>query len=223
MSRSTSSCGRWPSRSWPLLTTALVLGCASSASLEPNPKQQGHLDAHLSAIFAGVGALDDAQLEADRTRVRNVHRLGYWAQRFYERTGRYPLASRDSSVFRQTLIGTSIGNVESFGDTYVHQDSFLAELREVLGSELMLPDDPIPEPDGARAYTYGVYGRTFVAAAMLYHPVGWTEGVLANQWQYRVGAVEDPNLPILQISLLLDGAYAESRPPRWRDPSLALW
>lgn len=206
-----------------MLTTALVLGCASSSNLEPNPKQQSHLDQHLSAIFADVEVVDDAQLEADRTRVQTVHRLGYWAQRFHERTGRYPLASLDSAVFRQTLIGSSIGNVESFGDTYVHQDSFLAELREVLGPEVTLPDDPFPEEDGSRVYSYGVYGRKFVAAAMLYHPVGWTEGILPYQWQYRVGAVEDRNLPILQISLLLDGAYPESRPPRWRDPSLALW
>jgi hypothetical protein len=199
-----------------------LLGCSSGSDLEPSPEEQARLDAHLASIFADVEPEDDAQLEADSTRARHVHQLGYWAQKFYERKGYYPLASPDSSVFRQTLIGSAIGNVEPFGETYVPQDSLLAELRAVLGPEVMLPDDPIPEPDGSRAYGYGVYGRTFVAAAMLYHPVGWSEGILPHQWQYRVGSIENPDLPILQISLLLDGAYADSRPPRWRDPTLAM-
>jgi|SRR5690606_37208772 len=222
MSRSSLWCDRPARRNWTAFAAAFLIGCASDSGLEPNPEQQRHLDTHIEAIFAGVEPLDDEQLEADRTRVRDVHRLAFWAQRFHRRTGRYPLASPDSAVFRQTLIGSSIGNVEPFGDTYVDQESLLAELRAVLGPEVTLPDDPIPEEDGSRVYSYGVYGRTFVAAAMLYHPVGWSECVSPGEWQYRVGAVENENLPILQVSLLLAGAYAESRPPRWRDPTLAL-
>jgi hypothetical protein len=119
------------------------------------------------------------------------------------------------------LIGSMVGNPAGFGDTYVTQEELLEELREVLGPEVALPDDPIPESDGSRAYAYGVYGRAFVAAAMLYHPVGWSEGILPRQWQYRVGANEDLDLPILQMSRLLQGGYSEPRPARWRDPIMA--
>jgi hypothetical protein len=213
---------RWSSKTMAAVVGATFLGCSGGSDLEPSPHERTRLEAHLSAIFADVEPMDEAQLEADRVRARHVHQLGYWAQRFHDRKGYYPLASPDSSVFRQTLIGSMIPNVEGFGDTYVAQESLLAELREVLGPEVSLPEDPIPEPDGSRAYAYGVYGHAFVAAAMLYHPAGWSEGILPRQWQYRVGAVENPDLPILQISLLLEGAYAEPRRARWRDPAMAL-
>jgi len=204
-----------------LLLGLPALGCSGEIRLTPSPGEQRHLDAHVEAVFTDVKEKDTAQLRADRQRVSDVHQIAYLAERYHEETGHYPFAEPDSSVFLQTLIGEHIGRTDGFGETYVSQEVLLADLRAVLGPEVELPRDPLPDEDGTRTYSYGVYGRSYTAAVMLYHPVGWSEGILPRRWQYRVGAYESLELPVLQAAKLLDGGYASTQPARWRDPSMA--
>jgi len=200
----------------------LLASCRSEPGLTPSPAEEARLDAHVESIFAGVAVEDAAQLDADHARIRAIHRIAYLAMCFHERAGRYPLADAQAPAFRQTLIGSDAGKTDALGETYVTQETFLAELRSVLGPEVVLPVDPLPQTEhGPRTFVYGVYGKGFTAAAMLYHPAGWSEGILLRQWQYRVGSYENLDLPVMSVATLLAGGYATPRPARWRDPSMA--
>lgn len=203
-----------------VLTLGIALVSCSEAGprTEPTAEEQSHLDAHVARIFAEVTAEDPAQLEADRQRVRDVHRIAYLVEQFRIETGSYPLADTLTGRLANVVIGED-NSIRDHDDHHLPEDELVAELRRVLGPDVDLPHDPLP--GGFRSYVYTVYGRGYGTAAMLYHPVGWSEGILSRQWQYRVGSTEGADTPMLQATKLLAGGYGQSRSAQWRDPSMA--
>ena len=200
----------------------VVASCGGSSGprLELSSKERANLDAHVENIFTGIAEKDAAQLSADRQRVHDIHRIAFLAEEFYKQTGAYPLVDTENGTLKNVIIGDDEGLNDYDKEHYVSEQAFLALLRATLGDAVTLPHDPLPNESG-RTYVYSVYGRSYATAAMLYHPVGWSEGILQNQFQYRVGARENLDLPILQASKLLAGEYKANRPASYRDPSMA--
>ena len=200
----------------------VAISCsAGGPRLEPTSQEQAHLDAHMEQIFTGVTEEDAAQLAADRQRVADIHRIAYLAEQYKQETGSYPLVD-PTGTLKNVIIGDDNGLSEENPEHYVSEVDFLAELRRVLGFEVTLPHDPLPSgPKSGYSYVYGVYGRMYGTAAMLYHPVGWSEGFSPHMFQYRIGGSEDTELPMLQATKLFAGEYTTSQPAKWRDQSMA--
>jgi hypothetical protein len=187
----------------------------------PSEEEQANLDAHVAQIFEGVVADDPASLEADRERVRRVHALACLIERYYDETGTYPLVDPVEGTMCNVLVGNPHTRVPRDSDYYAREDSLLVLLQDVLGWDVALPVDPDPDLAGVRCFAYGAYGSGYTVATMLANPVGWSEGILPGQFQYRLGSYESLQLPVLETRKLLAGEYPNNRTARWRDPSMA--
>jgi hypothetical protein len=199
----------------------MAAGCSGSdeLSLMPTPEVQGRLDAHVAMIFDGVSEESATQYEADRERVRRVHQIAWLVEQYHKETDAYPLVDPEGGV-RNVMIGNPNTKVPKDDEHYVHEDTLLAALQDVLGYDFELPGEPLPDSKGFYCLMYGVYGRGYTVATMCYHPVGWSEGIMPGQWQYRVGSYESLDLPVMQASKLFAGEYASNHKARPRDPSM---
>jgi hypothetical protein len=202
-----------------LVMVLCVVACSGSdeISLVPTPKVQEHLDAHVAAIFDAVSAENPEQFDADQERVRRVHQIAWLAEQYYKETGSYPLAD---GTLKNIMIGNPNTRVPKDNEHYVHEDTLLAELQYHLGYDLTLPQEPLQDSKGYYGFTFSVYGSGYTVAAMCYHPVGWSEGIMPGQWQYRVGSYENPQLPVMEAAKLFAGKYPNNRKARPRDPSM---
>ena len=199
----------------------LATSCSSGPRTEPTTKERAHLDAHVERIFADVKEEDAAQLAADRRRAADIHHIAYLVEQYKTETGTYPLVDTVEGTLKNVVIGDDGGFSEG-KEHYASETEFLAELRRILGVEATLPHDPLPgDRQNGYIYVYSVYGSGYVTAAMLYHPVGWSEGILPHQWQYRVGSYESLEMPVLEAAKLFAGEYQTSVAARPRDPSMA--
>lgn len=203
------------------VTLALLLcvsACGSDEiSLVPTPKVQEHLDAHVATIFDGVSSEDAAQFEADHERVRRVHQIAWLVEQYYKEAGTYPLVD---GTLKNIMIGNPNTKVPKDKEHWVHEDTLLAELQYHLGYDLVLPEEPLPDSKGYYTFMYSAYGRGYTVAVMCYHPVGWSEGIMPGQWQYRVGSYESLQLPVMEAAKLFAGEYPNNRKARPRDPSM---
>jgi hypothetical protein len=84
-------------------------------------------------------------------------------------------------------------------------ETFADDLKAVLGAGIHLPFDPSGDTSGAKVYAYGVYGSAYTVAAYLHHHVVFSERVMGDTIQYRVGSGENESLPILEYAKLVAG------------------
>lgn len=180
-------------------------------SLHPNARVRKHLQRHLEDIFAEIDVSDANQLDLDRQRVTDIHQLAFVIELYKERTGTYPFVDPVEGSISNVILGD---DVERDDPHYIDDATFVTELARVLGDSLQLALEPTGE--ASRHYVYSVYGQRYGVAAMLYHPVGWSEGIRPEQWQYRVGSSEGTQFPMLEARRLFAGGYAASRPARYR-------
>ncbi|MCZ6767122.1 MAG: hypothetical protein O7D32_09355 [bacterium] len=194
-----------------VLLIIVTASCSTSTpSLELSEKQRSNLNDHVDRIFAGVATEDPEQMLADRQRVADIHYIAFLVEQYRDVAGSYPFV-RPGGGIKNVIIGEDNG-VSNREERYLSEAEFLAELRNMLGNEVTLRHDPIPTGEsGSRHYVYSVYGASYGTAAYLYHPIGWSEGILPNQWQYRLGSSEDLDLPVLQATKLFSGGYGTSR------------
>ena len=187
----------------------------SNFSLHPGAQVRTHLRTHVAQIFADVATKDAYQLKLDRQRVTDLHQLAFVVELYKEQTGGYPFVDPVDG----TLVNVILGDETERDDAhYVDDELFVIELSRVLGDSLELALEP--SGDNARYYVYSVSGNNYAVAAMLYHPVGWSEGILPQQWQYRVGSIEGTQIPVLEASKLFAGGYTGTRSAQSRDPSM---
>ncbi len=56
-----------------------------------------------------------------------------------------------------------------------------------------------------KIYSYGAYGAGYTVAASLHHHVVFSERVMGDTIQYRVGSYENVSLPVLEYAKLIAG------------------
>jgi hypothetical protein len=182
------------------LLASLLASCGGGG---PTPAEiTRRLDAHIEKVFAGVVANDAAQLAADRQRVRDVHAIAALVEDYKTRTGRYPLVGPDGAM-KNVVIAPWLPRHRN--ETTVDFDTFAGDLKAVLGAGLHIPFDPDNNAESEKVYVYSTLGTGYGVAAGLHHHVAFSERVMGDHVQYRVGSREDVVLPILEYGKLVAG------------------
>lgn len=187
----------------------IILLPACKKSLSPEEKITTALRAQFDSVFTDVEIEDQAAYVADQQRVRDVHAIARLAAAYHEKAGHYPLVNPEGSMKNAIMVPGQ----EARQKTDVSYEDFVSELKKVLGEGITVPTDPSPGDKISFSYSYSAYGQGYAAAAILYHHTPFSEKMSDHYCQYRVGSIENKDLPILQFSKIVDGtSTVEARP-----------
>jgi hypothetical protein len=191
-----------------ILVALVVVGCGSGDLSTPSPEEQLQIQAQYDRVFAGIDAP-----EADRAGVRAVHQLAYWAHTYHEVAHHYPLDDRlgNDRDYVQVFVFGDDTLSDPTKDENIAPETFLAELREVLGDNVVLPSDPVA--NDFKGLYYSTNGMSFMAACDLSTPVNGGEMATPDYGQYTVASYA--------IGAILHGEITSLPPAVWRIPSMA--
>lgn len=185
------------------LTVLLIISIlpACKKHLSPEEKTTSALQAQFDLVFTDIKIEDQAAYEADQQRVRDVHAIARLAAAYHEKAGHYPLVNPEGSM-KNAIMAPGQEARQKSDVTY---EDFVSELKKVLGEDIVVPTDPAPGDKGSFSYSYSAYGRGYTTAAILYHHTPFSEKMNEHYCQYRVGSMENKDLPILQFSKIVEG------------------
>ena len=168
------------------------------------------LASHSRFLFDDVKQENEDQFAADKQRVRDIHRLANLVEQYHEKTGRYPLAQEPISRLINVTISPQPQPTSSNSDSVVDVAKFREELRQVLGQDVEIPVDPMPDEHGYAAYNYSVWSKKYAVATYLFHHARFSEKLAPQLHQYRVGCYEDMSFPVIEWAKILRGEYLKS-------------
>lgn len=165
------------------------------------------LVAVLAAAYSGSAAAEsDPRAAADAKRVDDVHRIAALVESYKARRGHYPYADRFENVpagYVAVPIAVNITDRElpehyrypppGVSGLVLPSAEFEAELKSVLGRDIVIPYDPgRPAGDAPAFYQYFMDGRAYYVSANLYSPTAETRAIGPHYHKYQVGSVAAP-------------------------------
>lgn len=196
---------------FPACTKSPSTGSTGKKNAESNFTEEQietELKSHFDSVFADLKIENQAAFEMDQQRVRDVHQIARLAAAYHEKAGHYPLVTPEGSM-KNAIMAPGQKARQKTDVTY---EDFVSELKKILGKDITVPTDPSPGEGGSFSYSYSAYGQGYTTAAILYHHAPFSEKMGEHYCQYRVGSMENKDLPILQFSKIVDGtSTVESR------------
>jgi len=148
--------------------------------------------------------------EIDLQRMKDVCNIAILVEKFYKKTGYYPL----SKIPQHNMIQVSLSDdPQHMHPGAIQRSVFIEELQSILGKNIQVPTDPQktfqPFP---RVYQYAFDGKDYYVSAFLSTPAANTQALNFKSgiaYKFQISSTENKRLAILQYDKFANGDYSD--------------